>query len=308
MVKGPYNPTGNLGKFASAFLSPTNYYMSERLLILPAWPPAKKTAINPDLSVPKEISTGKHETAENSHLQRGRNDAESNTVDPPANGPTASKHIVAEVGRIRGRHDAVLNMSHAVNEPTTSCHPQDFELPKAVKSRVDAEIQQANAFAITTALFAGALLSLVQLEVNGQSTPAWQALRFFTYTAITINLTGTTLALVLIKLCSDIESVAVHMILSDPASLPARISHGDKVPIHLLGKPYELLEQFGMPRGYRVLDFGASIWITAGNLFTFVSVTMWVWLAEDVAVAGASMIGTVPALAGLVYAFTLTRR
>lgn len=63
-----------------------------------------------------------------------------------------------------------------------------------------------------------------------------------------------------------------------------------------------------MPSGYKLLDFGASIWIATGNLFTFTSITMWVWLAEEKTVAGPVMIGTVPALLGLVYAFALTKR
>ena len=71
---------------------------------------------------------------------------------------------------------------------------------------------------------------------------------------------------------------------------------------------HELLRAFGMSRGYKALDYGAALWVMSGNVFTFISVTMWIWLSEDIAVAGATMIGTVPAVLGLVYAFSLTWR
>lgn len=159
-----------------------------------------------------------------------------------------------------------------------------------------------------TALYAGVLLSLVQLEYPQQSTAAWEALRFFTYSAITVNLTGTALALVIIKLCSDLESSALQLAVTDPESLPARVMKGGKVKKKLLGTHYELLEQFGMPEGYRLLDFLTSIWIMTGNIFTLTAVTMWVWLAEKKALAGTTMIITGPAILGLAYAFVLTGR
>ncbi|KIM22141.1 hypothetical protein M408DRAFT_292928 [Serendipita vermifera MAFF 305830] len=209
----------------------------------------------------------------------------------------------------QGSREIGLNIADESNEQDLVYHPQDFELPRAVKSRIDADVQQANAFAITTALFAGALLSLAQLVAQEDArTLPWQTIRFFTYTAISINLTGTTLALVLIKMCSDLESTAQQMVVSIPSSLPARIARGEKLPRHLIMNHYKLLEEFGMSPGYKALDFGAAIWITSGNVSTFVSVIMWVWLAEDKAVAGATMVGTVPAILGLVYAFALTKR
>ncbi|PVF92205.1 hypothetical protein CPB86DRAFT_667663, partial [Serendipita vermifera] len=153
------------------------------------------------------------------------------------------------------------------------------QLPQAVRSRVDADVMQANAFAITTALFAGVLFSLAQTFTEPDAKrPAWRALRFFTYSSIVINLSGTTLALVLIKLCTELPCRAQRMIISNPSSLPARLAR-DGVPRDLLLNHYALLEEFGMPKGYRFLDAGAAFWVLSGNIFTFVSIMMWVWLA-----------------------------
>ncbi|PVF90933.1 hypothetical protein CPB86DRAFT_668417, partial [Serendipita vermifera] len=158
-------------------------------------------------------------------------------------------------------------------------YSQDFQLPQAVRSRVDADVMQANAFAITTALFAGVLFSLAQTFTEPDAKrPAWRALRFFTYSSIVINLSGTTLALVLIKLCTELPCRAQRMIISNPSSLPARLAR-DGVPRDLLLNHYALLEEFGMPKGYRFLDAGAAFWVLSGNIFTFVSIMMWVWLA-----------------------------
>ncbi|KAG8811397.1 hypothetical protein FRC17_002465, partial [Serendipita sp. 399] len=51
---------------------------------------------------------------------------------------------------------------------------KEFSLPHVVKTRIEADIKQANAFAITTALFAAVLMTLAQLIADkDKDTPAW---------------------------------------------------------------------------------------------------------------------------------------
>jgi hypothetical protein len=97
------------------------------------------------------------------------------------------------------------------------------------------------------------------------------------------------------------------MIISDPSSLPARVTK-EGIPRHLLLSRYQLLEEFGMPRGYKTLDAGAAFWVLSGNIFTFVSVMMWIWLAGDIIIASVTTTTMVLPICGMVYAIALTKR
>ncbi|PVG02946.1 hypothetical protein CPB86DRAFT_779824 [Serendipita vermifera] len=183
-----------------------------------------------------------------------------------------------------------------------------FSLPHVVKARLDADIPQANAFAITTVLFPGVLVTLAQLIVDNKSNaPAWRALRFFMYCSILLNLSGTTIALVIIKMCTDLHYRAYRIVISDPASVPARLPK-EGLSKHRLLDHYQLLEEFGMPWGYRVLDIGAGFWAIFGNAFTLVSFIMWVWLSGDTLIASLTMVVTIPPVFGVAYAMLLTKQ
>jgi hypothetical protein len=138
-------------------------------------------------------------------------------------------------------------------------------------------------------------------------TPAWRTVKFFTYSSIMVNLSGTTLALVLIKMCTELQCRSQRLIILDPSSLPARLAK-EGIPKELLLDQYKLLEAFGMPRGYKVLDSGASFWVLSGNIFTFVSVMMWIWLAGDLVIASVTSAVMALPIFGVFYAISLTRR
>lgn len=175
----------------------------------------------------------------------------------------------------------------------------NFVLPHVVKHRLEADVKQANGLAITTALFAGALVSLAQLvATNETSSPTWEALRFFIYGAIAVNLSGTTLALIIIKMCTDIPCIALERVLDQPSSWPARCARGEPLPLKLLRDPVQMLVQFGMSRHYNALDWGAGIWVIIGYINTFSAMTLWVWLTQTPAVAVVLMVIIVPAFLG----------
>lgn len=150
-----------------------------------------------------------------------------------------------------------------------------------------------------TALFAGALVSLAQLVATDDTkSSAWDALRFFVYTAISVNLSATALALIIIKLCTDLPCLAQQRMLTEPSSWPSRCAYGEPLPLRLLGDPVQMLVEFGMSRRYNALDWGAAVWIIIGHINTFAALTLWVWLTQSYVVAAASMVMIIPALFG----------
>ncbi|KAG8825465.1 hypothetical protein FRC17_008637 [Serendipita sp. 399] len=200
-----------------------------------------------------------------------------------------------------------MNIDDGNSEKERLYYSQEFQLPQIVRSRIEADVQQATAFAITTALFAAVLASLAQLVIiPDNQSPAWRTLHFFTYSSIIINLSGTTLALVLVKMCTELPYTAHRLTLTDPSSLPARVVL-DGIPRQLMLHRYKLLEEFGMPRGYKLLDAGASFWVLSGNIFTFVSVMLWIWLASDITIAAVTTVAMVLPIFGLTYAIALTK-
>ncbi|KIM29792.1 hypothetical protein M408DRAFT_22657 [Serendipita vermifera MAFF 305830] len=98
---------------------------------------------------------------------------------------------------------------------------QNYVLPNAVKLALDADVQQGHAMAIVMALFAAALVSLAQMigDAAAQATGAsWEALKFFTYAAIMLNLGGAFLSLIIIKMCSDLPLAAQQRLLEPGAN------------------------------------------------------------------------------------------
>jgi len=160
---------------------------------------------------------------------------------------------------------------------------------------------------LQTALFAGALVSLAQLvATNDTSSPAWDALRFFTYAAIAINLSGTTLALIIIKMCTDVAFTAQRLLISDPRSWPARLARGESLPREILGDQVQFPVAFGMSRGYIWLDWGAAVWFLLGFLSTFASLTLWIWLTQSFLVAATLLLVIAPSVFGVISVIFLT--
>lgn len=80
-------------------------------------------------------------------------------------------------------------------------------------------------------------------------TPAWEALQFFTYSAIILNLTGAFISLVSIRMCVELPLRAQRAVLACPDSWPARIvGNGEVLPTDALTSHYALLETFGMSK------------------------------------------------------------
>ena len=187
------------------------------------------------------------------------------------------------------------------------------------------------------ALFATALVSLAQMiagvDATNANTPSWAALRFFTYAAIILNLSGAVVSLVIIKMCSDVPLAAQQKILEvdesdlrdtnqissqnqhtlpsmrpstavsifDPEWITSRnrnislaaAREGVLLPEILLDH-FRLLESFGMSMKYRIVDQSANCILMAACACTFTATAFWTFLTESIVTAGITMISFGP--------------
>jgi hypothetical protein len=104
---------------------------------------------------------------------------------------------------------------------------------------------------------------------------------------------------------TELQCRSQHLILSAPSSLPTRLTK-EGIPKELLLDQYKSSDAFRMPRAYKVLDSGVSLWVSFGNIFNVVRV-MWIWLACDLVIASVtSAVMALPSF-GIFYAISLTR-
>jgi hypothetical protein len=133
------------------------------------------------------------------------------------------------------------------------------------------------------------------------SDAGWGALRFFIYSAVILNLSGTFLSFMAIKMCTDLPHHAQQMVLLDEKSWPSLVARGETLSKRLLTDHWLLLKEFGMSSRYKPMDALFVYIVIFGGLYTFVAVIIWIWLTESYAVAGATMVTVVPAVASVAY-------
>jgi len=140
-------------------------------------------------------------------------------------------------------------------------------------------------------------------NVPGAADSSVAALKFFTYSAIILNLTGTFICLITIKMCTDVPHRAQQAVLLNPNSWAAKIADGTQaLPPGILISHHALLEAFGMSKKYRWIDtIVFSSIIIFGFFYTIISVVLWVWLSSSYVSAGAVMITAVPAFFAAIY-------
>jgi len=160
-------------------------------------------------------------------------------------------------------------------------------------------------------LFASALVSLAQMIATVSSTvdtdgSSWVALRFFTFSAIILNLSGAFLSLITIKMCSDLPVAAQQRVIKDrtapPRDTPYFITVEDlDIPFRvatgvgilsptILDDHFLLLKCFGMSKWYRFVDRASSMVLVVACACTFAALTFWMFLNEPQMTAGVTMI------------------
>lgn len=178
---------------------------------------------------------------------------------------------------------------------------QDYNLPRVVKTALDAAVQQANAIAIVMGLFAGALVSFAQI-VSGvdenkidKHSIAWGALLIFLYGAIMLSLGGSFLSLIIIKMCSDLPLAAQQRVLTEQFSsstkLLSEVARGRQtIPAYILESHFRLLENFGMAPEYRMVHVVSGLVLISACVCTFIALTLWVFISEAIITAGITMV------------------
>ncbi|KIM29259.1 hypothetical protein M408DRAFT_121521 [Serendipita vermifera MAFF 305830] len=135
---------------------------------------------------------------------------------------------------------------------------------------------------------------------------SWVALRFFTFSAIILNLSGAFLSLVTIKMCSDVPVAAQQMVVKDrraslrttrylvtpeDLNIPMGVASGKGfLSPTILGNHFLLLRCFGMSKWYKAVDRASSGVLVLACICTFAALTFWMFLNEPQATAGFTMI------------------
>jgi hypothetical protein len=130
-----------------------------------------------------------------------------------------------------------------------------------------------------------------------------QALRWFSYSSVFLALASTFLCLACVRMTSDLPGMAAQKILDEPNGLVARVARGEPIPIHLLRNPHQMLREFGGSRSYQAIDNAFNAIFMFGCFCTFVSLIIWIWLIEEIQIAGAIMATVIPAVICVIWSF-----
>ncbi|KIM26732.1 hypothetical protein M408DRAFT_25201 [Serendipita vermifera MAFF 305830] len=157
---------------------------------------------------------------------------------------------------------------------------ESYTLPDGVKMILDATIQQATAFGVVLALFAGGVASIAQ-TLGGTMTEevspdSWKVLRVFLYSAIMFNLSGAFISLMIVKMCTDLSLAAWNK-----KCRPAPSPENETVS--------RLLRRYNMSNSYWIVERLFVFVSIFACVFTFTALSLWVFLSEPLKVAGATM-------------------
>ncbi|PVF93267.1 hypothetical protein CPB86DRAFT_838614 [Serendipita vermifera] len=180
------------------------------------------------------------------------------------------------------------------------------KLPSIVNLCVEEMRNDANAVAITSALFAGVLISLAQLIPHENGGPPREALRLFVFCSIVVNVTSSGLSSCNSWMFSGVPRQAAMLILADPDSLPYKVVISKQLlNSEIMSDRMRLLTKFGMNRLLVRTHYWGAWTFLFGNALTFTAFVIWVWAEQSRVVAGTSMIFVVPCAIFLFY--TLSR-
>jgi hypothetical protein len=131
------------------------------------------------------------------------------------------------------------------------------------------------------------------------SSPAWEALRFFVYAAICSNLVAAGCCAWCIYALDDVAVNAQILAMTDKFSLPHRVANGESIGQEI-NDPEALLKAFGADP-YWWQAAGAFGWYMFGLLLTFAALITWIWVSQSKSVAIGVTVVAVPGITGLVY-------
>jgi len=145
------------------------------------------------------------------------------------------------------------------------------------------------------------------ISPNDDTSAGWEALRFFTLSAVFNNLMVAMCAMWAMWTYADFPEDAHRLSILDDDSWPARVARGERLTRDLIMDPYnQLLQEFGMYRSNNWIIFGELIWTVLGLILTFLALTTYVWLTQSKAVAGSLMMFFVPGFFTLLFPLLAT--
>lgn len=143
------------------------------------------------------------------------------------------------------------------------------------------------------ALFAAVQISFAQVTGSAQHdsrTAAWNAIYIFTYGSMIMNLGGAAGAITVLYQATALENKARIMAMNRPDSLPGKVAKGgylDKKDLERID--WALLRDFGMPAYYQVYYLTLILSFVLGCIFSFSSLSIWVWIHFPVVVGACLM-------------------
>ncbi|KIM24372.1 hypothetical protein M408DRAFT_27036 [Serendipita vermifera MAFF 305830] len=162
---------------------------------------------------------------------------------------------------------------------------KSYELPNAVKLKLDADVQQANSIAIVVTLLAGAIIALTSILGGIDSdfeepSNGWKAFRVIMWTAIICNVGEAFICILAIKMCSDLPLWALERemyLLDQPEEDKAgRAVRRPSFNPRNVRDRYLLLESVGMPKLYRFVDRVVIVLLVVSSTFSFLTLFYWV--------------------------------
>ena len=143
------------------------------------------------------------------------------------------------------------------------------------------------------------------------TSPGWALLHWLTYAGILMNSGATASALAFINYTSYLPASARVLLLTDTTSLPYRVSRGEHIPYKHLDRPYidqdfELMIEFGLKKNMFQVWKALSYGFYTGSSMLFMSLGVWIWLNEPLAVSASLTILILPPAGWLTSSFFFT--
>ncbi|PVF94381.1 hypothetical protein CPB86DRAFT_765957 [Serendipita vermifera] len=194
------------------------------------------------------------------------------------------------------------NSQAQVKEPDLLLLVQNYKLPPVVSVYVEELKNDANAVAVTSALFAAVLITLAQLIPTDDGGAPREALRLFVFCSVVVNLTASGLSSCNSWMVSEIPRQAVMLILKDRDSLPYKVAVVNQpLTSQIISDRMRLMTKFGMDNLVRWTYYWGAWMYLFGNALTFTAFVIWVWTEQSRVVASISMIFVVPCVIFLFY-------
>ncbi|KIM24414.1 hypothetical protein M408DRAFT_331784 [Serendipita vermifera MAFF 305830] len=190
-----------------------------------------------------------------------------------------------------------------------------YELPAAVKLKLDADVQQAQAIAIVITLLAGAIITLTSIlggidSMEEQGSSGWKVFRILMWIGIICDVGEAFVCIFAIKMCTELPVLALELEMElldeNEGGALERAERDAHYGPRLVTDRYLLLESVGMSRFYRVVDRLVIGLLVVASVFSFVTLFYWVLHTQTIVVAGVILVAFVIVVAIVLAVFAIS--